>query len=54
MPAMRDSATRRAALAGVVIALAAAPFLPAGLPVLLALIGVLAGLGTGARAERGS
>ena len=54
MPALRDSATRRAALAGVVIALAAAPFLPAGLPVLLALIGVLAGLGTGTRAERGS
>lgn len=44
LPAMRDPATRRAALAGVVIALVAAPFLPPGLPVLLALAGVLAGL----------
>ncbi|HEY8458554.1 MAG TPA: AzlC family ABC transporter permease [Actinopolymorphaceae bacterium] len=44
LPAMRDPATRRAALAGVVIALATAPFLPAGLPVLLALAGVLVGL----------
>jgi hypothetical protein len=31
----------------VVIALATAPFLPAGLPVLLALAGMLAGLGRG-------
>jgi len=31
----------RAALAGAVIALATTPFLPAGLPVLLALAGVL-------------
>jgi len=37
MPALRDRATRRTALAGAAIALAAAPFLPAGLPVLLAL-----------------
>lgn len=44
LPAMRDPATRRAALAGVVIALVTAPFLPPGLPVLLALAGVLAGL----------
>jgi 4-azaleucine resistance transporter AzlC len=44
LPAMRDPATRRAALAGVVIALVAAPFLPPGLPVLLALAGLLAGL----------
>ena len=41
MPALRDRATLRAALAGAVIALAATPFLPAGLPVLLALAGVL-------------
>ena len=41
MPALRDRLTRRAALAGAVIALAATPFLPAGLPVLLALAGVL-------------
>jgi len=41
VPALRDRATARAALAGAAIALAAAPFLPAGLPVLLALAGVL-------------
>jgi predicted branched-subunit amino acid permease len=41
MPALRDRVTLRAALAGAVIALGAAPFLPAGLPVLLALAGVL-------------
>ena len=34
--------TLRAALIGAAIALAATPFLPAGLPVLLALAGVLA------------
>jgi 4-azaleucine resistance transporter AzlC len=37
MPALRDRATRRTAAAGAAIALAAAPFLPAGLPLLLAL-----------------
>jgi 4-azaleucine resistance transporter AzlC len=42
MPALRDRVTLRAALAGAAIALAASPFLPAGLPVLLALAGVLA------------
>jgi 4-azaleucine resistance transporter AzlC len=36
-PALRDRATRPAALAGAAIALAATSFLPAGLPVLLAL-----------------
>ncbi|MBK1788079.1 AzlC family ABC transporter permease [Prauserella cavernicola] len=41
LPSLKDRATRRAALAGVAIALATAPFLPAGLPVLLALAGVL-------------
>jgi len=41
VPALRDRVTMRAAAAGAVIALAAAPFLPAGLPVLLALAGVL-------------
>jgi len=45
LPSLGDARTRRAAFAGVVIALATAPFLQAGLPVLLALIGVLAGLG---------
>jgi 4-azaleucine resistance transporter AzlC len=39
-PALRDRTTRRAALAGGAIALAATPFLPAGLPVLLALAAV--------------
>jgi 4-azaleucine resistance transporter AzlC len=43
MPALRDRVKLRTALAGAVIALAATPFLPAGLPVLLAL-GGLAGL----------
>ncbi len=42
MPALRDRVTVRAALAGAAIALASTPFLPAGLPVLLALAGVLA------------
>jgi 4-azaleucine resistance transporter AzlC len=40
MPALRDRATRRTAAAGAAIALAAVPFLPAGLPVLLALVAV--------------
>ena len=40
MPALRDRVTVRAALAGAAIALATTPFLPAGLPVLLALAGV--------------
>jgi 4-azaleucine resistance transporter AzlC len=38
---LRDRATLRAALAGAAIALAVTPFLPAGLPVLLALAAVL-------------
>ena len=41
VPSLRDRATLRAAAVGAVIALAAAPFLPAGLPVLLALAAVL-------------
>jgi 4-azaleucine resistance transporter AzlC len=41
LPSLRERATRRAALAGTAVALAAAPFLPAGIPVLLALAGVL-------------
>jgi predicted branched-subunit amino acid permease len=44
LPALRDRATLRAALVGAVIAVAAAPWLPAGLPVLLALAGVLVAL----------
>jgi len=38
---LRDARTRRAALVGAAIALAATPFLPAGLPVLLALAAVV-------------
>src|SRR5215469_11557390 len=45
VPALRDRVTRRAAVLGAVIALSAAPFLPAGLPVLLALAGLLALIG---------
>jgi len=41
MPSLRDRLTLRAALAGAAIALIATPFLPAGLPVLLALVAVL-------------
>jgi predicted branched-subunit amino acid permease len=41
VPDLRDRMTRRAALAGAAVALAATPFLPAGLPVLLALSAVL-------------
>ncbi len=45
LPSLRTGPRmRRAALAGGIVALAAAPFLPAGLPVLLALAGVLAGV----------
>jgi len=41
LPSLKDKSTRTAALAGVVVALAATPFLPAGLPVLLALVGLV-------------
>jgi 4-azaleucine resistance transporter AzlC len=41
MPDLRNRLTLRAALAGAVIALATTPFLPAGLPVLAALVAVL-------------
>ena len=41
VPDLRERMTLRAALAGAAVALAAAPFLPAGLPVLLALVAVL-------------
>ncbi|UOZ04851.1 AzlC family ABC transporter permease [Amycolatopsis sp. WQ 127309] len=43
LPSLRDKAARLPVLLGVVAALVATPFLPAGLPVLLALVGVLAG-----------
>ncbi|KJK42002.1 branched-chain amino acid permease [Lentzea aerocolonigenes] len=41
LPALKDAATRNAALTGAAIALATTPFLPAGVPVLLALAGLL-------------
>ena len=41
MPALRDKATRTAALLGAGVALVASMFLPSGLPVLLALIAVV-------------
>lgn len=41
LPKLTESKTRNAALAGVAIALATTPFLPAGLPVLLALAAVV-------------
>jgi predicted branched-subunit amino acid permease len=41
VPALRDRRLRRAAAIGAAIALAATPFLPAGLPELLALIALL-------------
>ncbi|MEU8635853.1 AzlC family ABC transporter permease [Amycolatopsis sp. NPDC048633] len=44
LPSLRDKATRLPVLVGVVVALAATPFLPAGLPVLLALAGVVVGV----------
>ncbi|WP_203985026.1 AzlC family ABC transporter permease [Sphaerisporangium rufum] len=40
VPALKDRRTRTAALSGAAVAVAATPFLPAGLPVLLALAGL--------------
>jgi predicted branched-subunit amino acid permease len=42
LPTLRDPRARRAALLGTVIAVAGTPFLPTGLPVLLALAGLVA------------
>lgn len=44
LPALKDRAARLPVLVGVVVALVATPFMPAGLPVLLALAGVLVGV----------
>ncbi|MEU3457331.1 AzlC family ABC transporter permease [Micromonospora sp. NPDC006766] len=41
LPSLRDPQTRRIALAGAGLAVLATPFLPAGLPVLLALVAVV-------------
>ncbi|MEU6236859.1 AzlC family ABC transporter permease [Kitasatospora sp. NPDC047058] len=49
LPSLTDRRTRAAALAGAVVAVAATPYLPGGLPVLLALLGlVFAGRGAAA------
>lgn len=47
LPSLRNADTRRAVLIGVVVALGAAPFVPAGLPMLLGLVGVVATLRRG-------
>ena len=44
LPSLRDRAARLPVLVGVLVALAATPFLPAGLPVLLTLAGVVVGV----------
>ncbi|MEV6648906.1 AzlC family ABC transporter permease [Amycolatopsis sp. NPDC051371] len=44
LPSLRDRAARLPVLVGVVVALAATPFLPAGVPVLLGLAGVVVGV----------
>ncbi|RWZ52639.1 branched-chain amino acid ABC transporter permease [Labedella phragmitis] len=44
LPILRSIRVGRAVAVGVVVALVTSPFLPAGVPVLLALLGVLAGL----------
>ncbi|MBO1419436.1 AzlC family ABC transporter permease, partial [Streptomyces sp. FH025] len=41
LPSLTDRRTRTAALVGAVVAVVATPFVPAGLPVLLALVGLL-------------
>jgi predicted branched-subunit amino acid permease len=55
LPALRDSRARRAALLGAAVAVAGTPFLPGGLPVLLALLGLVAvgRPGTGRRGTGG-
>ncbi|MCP2253933.1 4-azaleucine resistance probable transporter AzlC [Prauserella aidingensis] len=45
LPSLKDRATRLAVAVGVAVALATSPLLPAGVPVLLALAGVLVTLG---------
>ncbi|MFD9889801.1 AzlC family ABC transporter permease [Amycolatopsis sp. NPDC059027] len=52
LPSLKDRAARLPVLVGVVVALATTPFLPAGLPVLLALVGVLAGIAAKEPGER--
>ena len=55
LPALRDRDTRRSAAVGAVLAVATSPVLPAGLPVLIALAGLLTGLlPTRPRRDRGA
>ncbi|MCO8276035.1 AzlC family ABC transporter permease [Actinoplanes sp. TRM 88003] len=51
LPSLRDRATRIVALTGTAIAVLATPFLPAGLPVLCALLGLLTLIRFGRRRE---
>ncbi|MFC5052906.1 AzlC family ABC transporter permease [Saccharothrix xinjiangensis] len=51
LPALKDRMTRDAALLGAAVALATTPVLPAGVPVLLALVGLLATLRRGREAR---
>jgi 4-azaleucine resistance transporter AzlC len=58
LPALRDRVTRRAAVAGALVAVGSAAFLPAGLPILVALAGLAfawqpAGRAPGRAAEEG-
>jgi 4-azaleucine resistance transporter AzlC len=50
LPALRDRVTLRVALLGAAIAVATTPFLPAGIPVVLAALGVIAALPAGRKA----
>lgn len=51
LPALRDRATLRPVLVGAALAVAAAPFVPAGLPVLIALLGLVFALRPPERTE---
>jgi 4-azaleucine resistance transporter AzlC len=53
-PSLRDPVARRVALLGAAVALLAAPWLPAGAPVLLALVGLVAALPVPARLRAGT
>ena len=51
MPALRDRLTLKAALVGAAVAVAASPFLPPGVPVLMAIVGLLVVVRRPAQAE---
>jgi 4-azaleucine resistance transporter AzlC len=51
LPMLKDRVTRTATLIGVLLAVVATPFVPAGVPVLIALVGVAAALGNREQAE---